>query len=48
VSLLIVVLFLLVSLLVLISLILSCLTRLVLVSLVGLSEGLIPSTASGD
>ena len=45
VSLLIIVLLLLVSLLVLISLILSGLTGLVLVSLVGLSEGLVPSTA---
>jgi hypothetical protein len=48
VLLLIVVLLLLVSLLVVISLILSGLTRLVLVGLVGLTEGLVPSTAQGD
>lgn len=48
VLLLIVVLILLVSLLVVIGLILSGLTRLVLVSLVGLTEGLVPSTAQGD
>ena len=45
VSVLVVVLLLLVSLVVLISLILSGLTGLVRVSLVGLSEGLVPSTA---
>ncbi len=39
---------LLVSLLVLISLTLSGLTRLVIVGLVGLTEGLVPSVAQGD
>ena len=48
VLLLVVVLILLVSLLVVIGLILSGLTGLVLVSLVGLTEGLVPSTAQGD
>ena len=48
VSMLVVVLLLLVSLVVLISLILSGLTGLVIVSLVGLIEGLVPSTAQGD
>ena len=48
VLLLIVVLFLLVSLLVVIGLILSGLTGLVLVSLVGLTGGLVPSAAQGD
>ena len=43
-----VVLLLLVSLLVVTGLILSGLTGLVLVSLVGLTEGLVPSTAQGD
>ena len=48
VLLLVVVLLLLVSLLVVISLILSGLTGLVRASLVGLTEGLVPSTAQGD
>jgi hypothetical protein len=48
VLLLVVVLLLLVSLSVVIGLILSGLTGLVLVSLVGLTEGLVPSTAQGD
>jgi len=43
-----VVLLLLVSLLVVLGLILSGLTGLVLVSLVGLTKGLVPSTAQGD
>lgn len=45
---LVVVLILLVSLLVVIGLILSGLTGLVIVSLVGLTEGLVPSAAQGD
>jgi hypothetical protein len=48
VSLLVAVLLLLVSLLVVTGLILSGLTGLVLVSLVGLTRGLVPSTAQGD
>ncbi len=48
VSLLLVVLALLVSLVVIISLILSGLTGLVLVSLVGLTRGLVPTAAQGD
>ena len=48
VSMLVVVLLLLVSLLVVTGLILSGLTGLVLVSLVGLTRGLVPSTAQGD